>query len=612
LSKHKTVLGWHLDTRCLTIALPKDKARIWKTSIDKVLAENGYIPIHKLKTLDGRLTHLGSIVPAARHFSSDIHHYKIMAKRANMAPHQRIKLPDWILTGTLPLWLSILDSAVQGFSMNNLVHCNPTRVHSVFGIGVVNFSTGQAWRWQLPDKLKFCLDINLLKFLGSILALLLDEGIRPMDCVLSKTDNTNTEGWLKSTNFSKTDCPAHAAIAEILGHDMIQRECCLYSQHWPGTDNTVCDVLSRDFHLNDQMLNSFLRFACPKQLPPHFHICSPSNAIVSRLSSTLRTFTAMTPSLQVPTRSALWSSKGGDFSATSLDSCPTSSLRTSNHSSASTSSEPLHTESAKAILRQIGDPTTGLCWPKLPKATSSNWQRPSSLLNGPTPDWIPMADQVPFYLANGVATRLRTDRREKAITCSVLRRMHKIASSLAKIALARLAIGAYFFAMRSCEYLHVGGLPRKTKCVTIDKIRFFDQNRMLPHSSPNLALASVVSITFVSQKTDIQCQTVTMYWSNDALLCPVRAWAAIVQSILQDLAGTRATMVNFCRIPDNSSATPTTGRPVFLTALGMIRLIRAAAHSIGAERLGFHPHKLGTHSIRSGAAMAMHLDGVPM
>jgi hypothetical protein len=416
LSEHKTVLGWHLDTRRLTIALPKDKALIWKTSIDKVLAENGYIPVNELKTLDGRLTHLGSIVPAARHFSGDIHHYKIMAKRANMAPHQRIKLPARILMGTLPLWLSILDRAVQGFSMNNLVHRNPTRVHSadssMFGIGVVNFSTGQAWRWQLPDDLKFHLDINLLEFLGSVLALLLDEGIRPMDCVLSKTDNTSAEGWLKSTNFSKTDRPAHAAIAEILGHDMMQREYCLYSQHWPGTDNTVCDVLSRDFHLDYHTLTSFLRFACPEQLPPHFHICSPSSAIVSRLSSTLQTFTATTPSLQVPTRSALWSSKGGDFSAMNSDSCPTSSLTTSNLSSESNSSEPSPTESAKAILHRIGAPTMGLCWPKPPKATSSNWQRPSSLLSGPTPDWIPTADLVPFYLANGVATRLRTDRLE--------------------------------------------------------------------------------------------------------------------------------------------------------------------------------------------------------
>ena len=44
----------------------------------------------------------------------------------------------------------------------------------------------------------------------------------------------------------------------------------------------------------------------------------------------------------------------------------------------------------------------------------------------------------------------------------------------------------------------------------------------------------------------------------------------------------------------------------------MIRLIRRAAASIGEDRLGFPVSELGTHSVRSGAAMAMHLDGVPV
>ena len=40
--------------------------------------------------------------------------------------------------------------------------------------------------------------------------------------------------------------------------------------------------------------------------------------------------------------------------------------------------------------------------------------------------------------------------------------------------------------------------------------------------------------------------------------------------------------------------------------------IRAAASVIGKAELGFNPKKLGLHSARSGAAMAMYLGRVPV
>jgi hypothetical protein len=181
--------------------------------------------------------------------------------------------------------------------------------------------------------------------------------------------------------------------------------------------------------------------------------------------------------------------------------------------------------------------------------------------------------------------------------------MHEIASTSSELALARLAIGAFFFAMRSCEYLKVSGSPRKTKCLTVENIRFFSHGKKLDHTNTNLATASVVSITFVSQKTDVKNQTVTMYRTQDPLLCPVRAWAGIVQTILQDPDGSPSTAVNFHRLANLDK--------IFLPASSMTKLIRKAADHIGAENLGFHSSDLGTHSIRSGAAMAMHLDAVP-
>ena len=103
-----------------------------------------------------------------------------------------------------------------------------------------------------------------------------------------------------------------------------------------------------------------------------------------------------------------------------------------------------------------------------------------------------------------------------------------------------------------------------------------------------------------------------MYWTDDPLFCPVRAWAGIVQSILLDPQGSTSSPVNFCRhsVPNSTGTTPNS-RVSFLKAAGMISLIRRAASSIGEAQLGFPIDELGTHSIRSGAAMAMHLDQVP-
>ena len=43
----------------------------------------------------------------------------------------------------------------------------------------------------------------------------------------------------------------------------------------------------------------------------------------------------------------------------------------------------------------------------------------------------------------------------------------------------------------------------------------------------------------------------------------------------------------------------------------MLQKLRSAARALGEEKLGLHPSDIGTHSLRSGAAMAMYLAGVP-
>ena len=411
LTERQTILGWVLDTRSLVICLPQDKAVAWSNSIHAMI-ETGKASLAELETLDGRLTHLGMINQGIRHFNGDVRHAVRTASRRRCGKNTKLDLSARLLQGSLPLWLRIIERARTGFDMNNLVFRDPTRIHSAdastFGIGVVNFSTGEAYRWELPEHLRFSVHINLLEFAASILGLLLDETISSADCVLSKTDNTSAEGWLGKTNFAHDEYPVHASLAELLGQDLMSRNYCLYSQHWPGVCNTVCDSLSRDFHLSDDALTSFLHFACPEKLPPRFRICALPNATVSRICSLLRTSTAMTPSPKAPTRSEIWLGKGGAFSALPLTSITTSSSMGSAPPSESFSLGLSPNASAKAPTPQISNPMPHHSWPTPSRALSSNWQRPSRMLSGPIRDTIPTVESVPFYCDNGAATEIKT------------------------------------------------------------------------------------------------------------------------------------------------------------------------------------------------------------
>ena len=97
--------------------------------------------------------------------------------------------------------------------------------------------------------------------------------------------------------------------------------------------------------------------------------------------------------------------------------------------------------------------------------------------------------------------------------------------------------------------------------------------------------------------------TVILKASGDAILCPVCQWAALV-----------------CRIIGYPGATVNTpGFAVWLNGCidhicsqQVVDALRAAVAAIGPDRIGIQPTDIGTHSIRSGSAMAMYLGECPV
>jgi hypothetical protein len=93
---------------------------------------------------------------------------------------------------------------------------------------------------------------------------------------------------------------------------------------------------------------------------------------------------------------------------------------------------------------------------------------------------------------------------------------------------------AFFFAMRSCEYLKVPG-DRRTKPIRMCDITFRDKfYRIIPNSSEFLHDAESVSVTFRFQKRDIRDDTITQSRSGNRFFCPVIACATIIKQMRHD------------------------------------------------------------------------------
>ena len=173
------------------------------------------------------------------------------------------------------------------------------------------------------------------------------------------------------------------------------------------------------------------------------------------------------------------------------------------------------------------------------------------------------------------------------------------------IALSQLTIGAAFFACRSCEYSIVPKTEeRRTKILCLRNIRFFKKGHLISAPSADLELADSVAVTFEMQKNESKFDTVIHGRTDDPVLCPVLQWARLVNRIWSYEGTTDSTPI--CTFQRS-------GRRVDKISSSQILLrLRAAARSVGSATLGFEPKEIGTHSLRSGAAMEMYLAGVPV
>ena len=193
-----------------------------------------------------------------------------------------------------------------------------------------------------------------------------------------------------------------------------------------------------------------------------------------------------------------------------------------------------------------------------------------------------------------------SNKQEKALPLSVFRKMLENKFTPVDEAMGQLAVGAFFFGMRSCEYLTVRG-TRKTRQLTVRNIRFFKNNTELKVKTSNFILyADTVSITFTFQKNRKKMITVTQPRSGKPI-CPVIVWAKIILRILSYEGSTEDTNVNAVQLGKKLS---------YITREKMLTHIRHTVDNMSG--LGFKGDEVGTHSIRSSLAMALYLSRRPV
>jgi len=193
---------------------------------------------------------------------------------------------------------------------------------------------------------------------------------------------------------------------------------------------------------------------------------------------------------------------------------------------------------------------------------------------------------------------------QQAISAEVLERLYHLSTLPLDKHIIDLLIIAFFFAMRSCEYCKVTG-SRRTKIIRLKGIRFFLGKRELPHNSPNLHLATSVTLTFEYQKNDMRDEHVTAHCTHHPFMCPVVQLVKLVRR-LRSIPGTTD------NTPINAYTTAGSTTLQFIQASHILQRLRLAVDLIGAGELGFTSADIGLHSLRSGAAMSMYLQGIPV
>jgi len=193
---------------------------------------------------------------------------------------------------------------------------------------------------------------------------------------------------------------------------------------------------------------------------------------------------------------------------------------------------------------------------------------------------------------------------QKAIPPCVVLAIARLTDSESQLAMGQLVRFGFFYAMRSREYLKVPRAEQgRTKILVLRNLRFIRDGKVMNHDDLELEQADCLAVTFEMQKKEDKNDTVHHKATRDAIMCPVRAGAELVRRIRSYANTSDDTPIS--AVLSGSRLTHVTGKQV-------ANALKDSVRAIGEDVLNIKADEVGTHSLRSGAAMAMFLGGLPV
>ncbi len=207
-----TILGWTVNTRSLTIALPSKKYQIWSADINNILLRRK-TSISTLETVIGRLNHTATACPLMRYYLNRLRHLLESWKKQQSPKKRELFLPKPILLD-LHLWhTSFLPKVHKGISLNLITYRRPSIIcwsdACPIGLGGYNHN-GLAWQFEIPQKYRIRVQDknNTLEFIASLITvwLTIHHGLQEKyTCFLALGDNTSAVGWLHKANVDASN-----------------------------------------------------------------------------------------------------------------------------------------------------------------------------------------------------------------------------------------------------------------------------------------------------------------------------------------------------------------------------------------------------------------------
>jgi hypothetical protein len=205
LSEEPIILGWLINTRLLTIALPTIKFKYWLSDLKHII-KSKKVSYKKLETVVGRLNHSASACPLMRYFLNRIKN-TLTAWNQSLAPKKCEHYLSKPVLEDLKLWRDhFLPKIVQGISLNLISFRRPSYIcwSDACPRGLDGYDyMGHAWRFPIPIAFRQAIihQNNSLEFVASIISVWIairSNQANAETCFLALGDNSSAIGWLQT------------------------------------------------------------------------------------------------------------------------------------------------------------------------------------------------------------------------------------------------------------------------------------------------------------------------------------------------------------------------------------------------------------------------------